>query len=54
MRSAALEVGDGAVTARVHGTDVYEVELTLANHGIDSSPAAAEAEAGVPGSAGTV
>lgn len=24
-----LEVGEGSVTAVVHGTDVYEVELTL-------------------------
>ncbi|WP_255310019.1 SWIM zinc finger family protein [Streptomyces sp. DI166] len=26
---SGLEVGDGSVTASVHGTDVYEVELTL-------------------------
>ncbi|MFK4144950.1 SWIM zinc finger domain-containing protein [Streptomyces sp. NPDC004065] len=26
---SGLEVGDGSVTATVHGTDVYEVELTL-------------------------
>ncbi|MFE1307819.1 SWIM zinc finger domain-containing protein [Streptomyces sp. NPDC058755] len=26
---SGLEVGDGSVTALVHGTDVYEVELTL-------------------------
>ncbi|GHB74754.1 hypothetical protein GCM10010397_51630 [Streptomyces spinoverrucosus] len=24
-----MEVGEGSVTAVVHGTDVYEVELTL-------------------------
>ncbi|MER6981451.1 SWIM zinc finger family protein [Streptomyces carpinensis] len=31
---SGLEVGDGSVTATVHGTDVYEVELTLGDIGV--------------------
>lgn len=26
---SGLEVGEGSITAVVHGTDVYDVELTL-------------------------
>lgn len=31
---SGLEVGEGSVTAVVHGTDVYEVEFTLGGDGL--------------------